>query len=352
MIKVQNIYYMLAYAFQNLNSQDEKEYSSEEFKFVDDLFAAILANGIAKRLKQGLRKEYVVSTEELYSPKGKICLSETITRQSESSRLTVCQVDDYIENTYMNQILKSTAMLLLRSKDVKDENKRKLKRSILYFAGVDQISCKNIQWSTLRYNRSNKSYKMLMNICYLVIEGMLISETDGKYKLNEFIDDQRMSSLYEKFILAYYRRHYPSVKATQSHIEWNTDDAMVTLLPRMKSDVMLEYKGFTFIIDAKYYASSLQTGQYGTHSIHSNNLYQIFAYVKNKDKNNDGSVAGMLLYANTDGENPDVDYRLSGNKISVKTLDLNCPFQKIQAQLEEVISTWLSENRLDCERCG
>lgn len=36
------------------------------------------------------------------------------------------------------------------------------------------------------------------------------------------------------------------------------------------------------IIDAKYYSSTLQT-QYNVHTLHSNNLYQIFTYVKNKD---------------------------------------------------------------------
>ena len=36
------------------------------------------------------------------------------------------------------------------------------------------------------------------------------------------------------------------------------------------------------IIDAKYYANTTQA-QYDKHTLHSNNLYQIFTYVKNKD---------------------------------------------------------------------
>lgn len=47
----------------------------------------------------------------------------------------------------------------------------------------------------------------------------------------------------------------------------------------------------------------------------------------------DGSVAGMLLYARTDeGIQPDEDYLMSGNRISVKTLDLNRDFSDIRAQ--------------------
>lgn len=42
----------------------------------------------------------------------------------------------------------------------------------------------------------------------------------------------------------------------------------------------------------------------------------------------------MLLYAKTEEEiQPDNVYRMSGNQISLKTLDLNLPFKEIIAQL-------------------
>ncbi len=350
MIKVQNIYYMLAYAFQSLNSRENKKYGSEEFNYAKDLFAAILSNGVSKQLKQGLGREYIIQQEILSAPRGKICLADTFKLQASQKKLTSCQVDDYIENTYMNQILKSTIMMLLHSNDVRPVNKSKIKRIIPFFSAVDVIDCRDIHWDRLQYNSNNRSYKMLMNICYLVIEGMLMSEEKGKYKLSEYIDDQRMSTLYEKFILSYYKKHYPDLKVTQSHIDWNTDDSIITLLPQMKSDIMIEYCGKTFIIDAKYYTSSMQTGQYGKETIHSHNLYQIFTYVKNKDTEANGNVTGMLLYANTEGSNPDMDYHLSGNKISVKTLDLNCNFDKVTSQLDNIVNTWMRENDLSCQR--
>ena len=73
--------------------------------------------------------------------------------------------------------------------------------------------------------------------------------------------------------------------------------------------------------------------------LRSNNLYQIFTYVKNKSaalKNS--KVSGLLLYARTD-ENfqPNVSYNMSGNKISVKTLDLNKNFSEIALQLNQIV---------------
>lgn len=49
-------------------------------------------------------------------------------------------------------------------------------------------------------------------------------------------------------------------------------------------------------------------------------------------------MSGMLLYAKTDETiQPDNSYIMSGNRISVKTLDLNVPFEKIKEQLDSIV---------------
>ena len=94
------------------------------------------------------------------------------------------------------------------------------------------------------------------------------------------------------------------------------------------------------IIDAKYYEKIAQT-YYDADTIRSNNLYQIFAYVKNEDKNNTGLVSGMLLYAKTDEDIiPAITYGLGGNQIGVKTLDLGKDFSNIKKQLNAMIDEW------------
>lgn len=108
----------------------------------------------------------------------------------------------------------------------------------------------------------------------------------------------------------------------------------------MQSDIMLRKGNHVFIIDAKYYLHNTQE-QYGAHTLHSANLYQIFTYVKNKEyelKDVEHMVSGMLLYAKTDETiQPDNSYIMSGNRISVKTLDLNVPFEKIKEQLDSIV---------------
>ena len=64
-IFIQNIYYMLTYAFQVLRHDNYAEIATEHFENIYDMFAAILGKGVSKQLKQGLYKEYVLHEDNL-----------------------------------------------------------------------------------------------------------------------------------------------------------------------------------------------------------------------------------------------------------------------------------------------
>lgn len=339
MINIQNIYYMLAYAFQTLNKGCYANIETEKFDNVCDLFAAILAKGIGDQIKKGLIKDYILQTESISSLRGKIDISSSLKKEIMFRNRLVCVYDDFSENNYMNQILKTTSVLLINSDDVSIQRKNELKKVMLFFDNVKIIDARNIRWSSLRFHRNNATYKMLINICNFVIKGMLLTQQEGKNKLNHYMDDQRMHSLYEKFILEFYRKHYPQLRAHAAHIDWNVDDGIIEFLPLMKTDITLEYHEKTLIIDAKYYGQTMQKNIYSnSKTIHSNNIYQIFTYVKNRDVLHSGDVRGVLLYAKTDEEiTPDNEYIMDGNKISVKTLDLNGDFSLIKAQLDSLV---------------
>ena len=234
--------------------------------------------------------------------------------------------------------------LLLRQKDVDEKYKAELKKEMLFFSEVDQIELQHIRWSDIRFQRNNRTYQLLLAICQLLIEGSLLTTESGEYRLASFVDEQRMSRLYEKFILEYYAQEFGqrlkgfSSRALQ--IPWQLDDGYDALLPVMQTDITLTYGNQTLIIDAKYYERTLQTN-FDVQTLHSGNMYQIFTYVKNKEAELKGTgyqVSGMLLYAKTDEDLvPDNVYRMSGNQISVKTLDLNQEFSEIAKQLNRIV---------------
>lgn len=348
MIKIQNVYYMLAYAYQALRENGYSYLSSEEFDGMQNLLASILSKGIADQIKRGLGREYIVQKELLNSPRGKINITDTIKRSPFDKKVS-CEFDEFSRNSYFNRILKTTADLMIRSQDVDGTIKKSLKRSLLFLENVECIPVAEIRWDVLRFNRNNASYKMLLNICYLIINGLLMSQQNGVTKFSNFLDEKHMHNLYEKFILEYYRRHYPCLSPAPSKIFWRTDDNKLDFLPEMRSDITLKYGDAVLIIDAKYYGKSMQTSMYNKKTVHSGNLYQIFTYVKNKDINNSGKVSGMLLYAKTDEEiSPNFTYKLSGNTVSVITLDLDRSFDEIALQLDSIVCEW--NGALSCEK--
>ena len=338
-ILIKNIYYMLSYAFQTLNQGEYESIATEEFGNLHNLFAAILAKGIGRQIKQGLYREYHLRYEDLPTLRGKIDMQATAKNLIARKHLLACEFDELTENNLLNQILKTTVMLLLRHAEVDDEYKADLKKEMLLFSTVDELDPTAIKWSSIRFHRNSNSYRMLISICQLIIEGMLLTTENGEYRLASFFDEQRMSRLYEKFILEYYSKEHPEIKTSSSQIEWALDDGVGTLLPVMQSDIMLSCGNKILIIDAKYYTHTMQS-QYGVQSLHSSNLYQIFTYVKNEaELKRDCIVSGMLLYAKTDeAVQPDVSYKMSGNRITVETLDLNKDFPFISKQLDSIVA--------------
>ena len=328
---------MLAYAFQVLNEQGYRNIATEDFENTAELCAAILARGINIQIKRGLGKEYIPRTEALSSLRGKIDITESIKTQALQRKQLVCSYDEFSVNSYMNRIIKSTVLLLLRA-DITKARKKELRKVLVFFDDVDVIDLYSVNWN-MQYNRNNQTYRMLISICFLVVKGLLQTQSDGTTKLMDFLDEQRMHRLYEKFILEYYRKEYPQITANASQIPWQLDDDMSAMLPVMQTDIMLSHGEKTLIIDAKYYAHSTQI-QYDKHSLHSGNLYQIFTYVKNKEAelaDRPHEVSGMLLYAKTDEDiYPENAYRMSGNRIEVRTLNLDGDFDSIRKQLDGI----------------
>lgn len=345
MIRIQNIYYMLAYAFHVLNEQGYKNITTEDFDNTAELCAAILARGIKIQIKRGLGKEYISRTESLASLRGKIDITESIKTQALQRRQLVCSYDEFSVNSFMNRIIKSTILLLLRA-DIAKTRKKELKKLLVYFDDVAPIDLHSVNWN-MQYNRNNQTYRMLIGICYLIIKGLLQTQSDGTTKLMDFLDEQRMHRLYEKFILEYYRKEYPQITANASQIPWQLDDDMGAMLPVMQTDIMLSYGEKTLIIDAKYYAHTTQL-QYDKHTLHSGNVYQIFTYVKNKEAelaDRPHEVSGMLLYAKSDEDiYPENEYWMSGNRIEVRTLNLDGDFSMIKAQLDGIVQKYFGVN--------
>jgi len=341
-VLIKNIYYMLSYAFKALKQAHYEDMAKEEFENIHDLFAAILAKGIGLQIKRGLHREYLHQAEELATVRGKIDLQQTIRNRISKKHVINCEYDELSEDNVLNQILKATALLLIKHDRVDRVRKEDLKKVMLFFSNVSDVDLSAIKWTQLSFHRNNSTYQMLIGICRLVAEGMLLTKEKGVHKLAAFVDDEHMHKLYEAFILEYYKQEHPWIRIEPPEIQWDIDDGVFDRLPRMISDVTLTHGNKTLIIDAKYYSTILQQ-YYDAHTIRSMHLYQIYSYVKNKAAAfPHQEVSGLLLYARTDESiQPNDSYEMGGNTIGVQTLDLNKEFSSIAGELDEIARKFL-----------
>lgn len=338
-ISITNIYWMLAYAFGFFKEININKVAEEKFKNIYDLLAFMMAKELSKLIKHGLNKEYILLEEETSCIKGKIEISASLKKNTLMKRKLICNYDEYSINSYMNQIIKTACQYLLKSNKIgKKEITYDLQKKLIYFKNVDALNKNMINWNLI-YNKNNSSYKILINISYLIIEGLLANNKDGSILFKNFIDEKQMPKLFEKFVLEYYKYHHKDISVSSPKINWNIKhNELSYLLPQMKTDIVLKYQDNILIIDAKYYSNIFQKNTlFNKDTFHSHNLYQIFTYVKNRDIKQRGNVSGMLLYVkNIKNDNINVTFNFSGNNISILTLDLSKNFDIVRKQLDAI----------------
>ena len=343
-IPVLNIFYMLSYAFHHLSldSIENKIKGNEKiFDNINDLFSEMLILGVSQQAKHGLHKTYIVQNESSPSFRGKLDMQGTISNRIQNKLDLACEFDEWSEDNVFNQIIKSTLLLLKGKSDVDSKRKQRIKQLLLLFDNVQAIRLDTVKWNNLKFNRNSGIYHMLLFICFLVIDTKIINEKDGTTNIKGFWDDdQKMSRLYEKFLLGYFQKKHSYLDPKASYVDWDIDErcSNTEYIPTMRTDIMLNGNKRTLIIDAKYYGRTLTT-YYDKKQLHTWNLYQIESYVFNHNKSRNGEVDGMLLYAQPKDLSQKLDGKMTfkqGNVIYFRTLDLNQEFDEIKKDLDKI----------------
>ena len=336
---------MLSYAMVPLKESGYRKTSIEGFSHIEDLFAMILERGISNLKKSGLLSDYENKEEDLAKIRGKIKISEAVSIGIFFKRRLVCKYDEWTENSYLNKILKAFLFHLIFSKEVQCERRENLRKLVPFFNNVDLLPIYKVKWNKVKYNCNNATYKMLIDVCKFIYDSTIFTTENGIIKRLKFNYEKTLHSIYEKFLLEYFKYHYPEYKVYSPYISWSLDDGYSDrLLPAMKSDIVIINKknNNKLIIDAKFYTKSMSTGKFGeSNKLHSQHLYQIYTYVKNEQCHSLGNVSGVLLYARTDETIiPNGQYSFDNNKIAALTIDLNQEFEGIKKALNAIIEKW------------
>ncbi|OFO32175.1 hypothetical protein HMPREF3048_03450 [Corynebacterium sp. HMSC075D04] len=332
-----NVYIMMAYAFRSLERIHDTTQSTTEVDHLHDLLAEIVLVEATRQIKRGLDHGYRQETAELQTVRGRIDLQASIRQRSFVRSSLACRFDEFVADTPVNQAVRATVLLLARHGKVAQHRREALARLLPVFAEVTPVHPRSIVWKNLRLNRVNASYRWLLAACELTVKGLLPIEGSGKALL-PWMNDETMSTLFERFVKEYFRVHHPQFGAKAAQIPWAVEEGHGRhQLPAMRTDITLSDGSSMLIIDTKYYGSSMQVSHYGRETIHSGNLYQIHTYVNNAAALG-RDVSGLLLYARTDGPvQPDLDAVIGGHRIGATTLDLTKPWSLLREELDALL---------------
>ena len=348
-IPIQNLFYMLCYAWNILAIKDTINVSSEKIRDSYNLLGRIFSYGVGKLIRQGFHRSYVTTEEELPGVRGKILLSNTINKSLLVKKKIACEFDEFTANNLFNQMVKYTLSNLIRNPAIDNAIKKIMKKQAIYFSNINEAAPNKDNLQKLKFNRNNFIYKLLISLASMLYNSTLVNEENGKVVFKDFYREEQMQKVYELFLLNFYALHLDkrTYRVHAPKIDWCIDtDAVehlkdsfniVTKITDRRTDVVIENKKekIQFIIDAKYYKNALVSAYWDekTETYRTNHLTQVKGYID--DSEFEGTKYGALIYPtvyNDKLEKGDLN-AIKGAPIIVKTINLNQDWQKIEEDL-------------------
>jgi 5-methylcytosine-specific restriction enzyme subunit McrC len=154
-----------------------------------------------------------------------------------------------------------------------------------------------------------------------------------------------MWDVFQAFVFNFFKAEQRDFSVKSEYIQWDAvalNFESARYLSVMHTDITLRSQTRTIVIDTKYYAEALSEN-YRKQRIRPGHLYQLYAYLKNC-KSQGEPPEGILLYPTT-SQSLDLAFDMGGNKLRVKTLQLDQPWQKIHAELRNLLTLSRSEHR-------
>lgn len=333
-IPIQNIYYLLCYAWDKLTEKDVVAVEAIDSTTLADLFARVLINGTNHLLKRGFDRGYVSQHEWTGRLRGRICFQEAIKRNARVTGRLPCEFDELSYDVLHNRILKATIRRLIRTQGLAAESSERLSQLCRLFSEIQDIELTNRVFGQVQLYRNNQFYDFLLKVCELIFRNLLVSERSGTSKLRDFVQDEaQMRAVFEDFVRSFYRIHTGFDVARENlRWKWIPDDSVSErLLPKMQTDISLESPERKIIVECKFTPRATQN-HFEAEKLRSEHLYQLNAYMNNLTGVRADTCEFILLYP-TVANGLSADFTNGNRKIRIRTINLNQPWQRIHEDL-------------------
>jgi 5-methylcytosine-specific restriction enzyme subunit McrC len=236
-IPIQNIYYLLCYAWNKLDQGSLVDVSQVEGTELADLFAHVLCDGIRHLARRGLDQGYQLHDEDLSGVRGRINISDIIRRALIFRGRLSCSFDDLTSNVLSNKILKTTLRGLSNTPELDTSLRKTVRTTYRRMRGIDEIELSSSILRAVQIRSNNRFYRFLLNVCELIYEALLAAEQPGSARFRDYFrDEKRMAALFQAFVFKFAERECPQWTVKVENISWRAaseTDPQLNFLPRM-----------------------------------------------------------------------------------------------------------------------
>ncbi|HEX2878593.1 MAG TPA: hypothetical protein VHO25_03545 [Polyangiaceae bacterium] len=337
-IPVENIYYLLCYAYDHATSRDLVDVGAIRGGRIEALFAHVLSRATERLLKRGIDRSYSPVEETLRGVRNKIVLSETVRRGLQLRGELHCSFSELSEDTAANRLLRLTLRRLSCCAGVHAAQRGHLIRLARRIHAADVDDARAL-FSQLQMHGNIAHYRLPLAICRLLHEHAFANEGETGTRFIDFSEDETvMGDLFEDFIRRFIALEIPQARLGARRLAWEstgTTDDHIRWLPGLVTDVPVVWPEGDTIIECKYYANPTQVHR-ETERLRSAHLNQLFAYLTNWGTPRGTKPNGLLLYASP-GRGLRVDLRLQGYEVQVRTVNLDQGWEAVDTELRRVV---------------
>ena len=310
----------------------------DECPDLPNLFAKLLINSTRRLMRRGLDRGYLQRVEETKTPHGKLLITQMLKEQTRRRGSAICGYDELEHDVLHNQILKATARALVSVDTLTAEMRHELRLITKQLANVSDTRLTANLFRRVQLSRDRYLYGILMRLCEFVFDCSLPDQHGERTSrfADALADEVRMSSVFEDFLRNFYAHELREYLVKRPIFNWDSQEltpGAMSLMPEMRTDIVLTSTDRTIVIDAKYYREILSGKPGYPKKLRSSHLYQLFSYVKHAEIANPGKcIDGALIYP-ANGSEISVDYDWAGHRLRVISVDLAAPWQDIHERL-------------------
>ena len=249
-----------AYGFRRLNLISDSTHLVDQCGFEDLLISQLNAE-VQELISRGLRRAYIVTSERLSSPRGRIDLTRMALDGGTVTATLPCLHHPRIEDTLLNRVLMAGLRLAASMASIVELRRESRRLATLMEEQVSSVRLDKIilDRAARQMNRLTTAYSSSLSIIRLLVEaqGVVLEGQTNSTKLPGFLFD--MNAFFQALVSRFLRNNLPGYSVRDEHglkgmMRYNPKfNPLHRQSPTPRPDYVVSQHGtICSILDAKY----------------------------------------------------------------------------------------------------